>query len=369
MCGYDATPLEARAHHLVCAVCRRGGCEQPSCGAEEADRILQAIQAYPYRKVRLTADLDLVRTHYFDIYGNRPGREPRPLPENFEARVADTPGRMKDLQVCRLLGIVPNTELPAYWLYGLLFKRLPALDGLCRSRHEPSEAWPECPCATSGAYESIAQEKRRDLKEQTELGESLEGSGIWALLKPRTRAAMKAAKQDSARYILEEAKTLCIRPNHVLCILCTCRIKEPLIQDNLIELRQRMEREPEIPVILTEGCCMVCDPCNVYDPETHVCYGTHMKNPLRGLMVLEALGLPAGAQLPARELYRRVYERIEDNRTICGWEDEKNTADFWAPCGDYRRNALEEARRIGLLVGEPVKYTGPKRKENAEDTA
>ena len=68
-------------------------------------------------------------------------------------------------------------------------------------------------------------------------------------------------------------------------------------EDNLIELRKRMEENPEIPVTLTEGCCMVCDPCNVYHAGEHLCYHAHIKNTLRDLMILERLGVPPGATM------------------------------------------------------------------------
>jgi len=68
----------------------------------------------------------------------------------------------------------------------------------------------------------------------------------------------------------------------------------PLIEDNLVELFRRMREYPDIPVTLTEGCCMVCDPCNVYHRGENLCYHGHIKSSLRDLMVLERLGLPAG---------------------------------------------------------------------------
>jgi hypothetical protein len=301
------------------------------------------------------ADVDVLRGHYLDAYE---GRTPRGLPEDFKNRRADHVWRRKDLEVCRILGIVPNTVMPAYHVYNILFARQPTLDGICRTGSQRSAGWPECPHARRRYYERIAGTPRANLRRQTELGEKLTGRGVWAMIRPRTRRAMHQAKQRSARFILTQARRLYIRPDHCLCILCNTHRqpgREPLIEDNLIELFQRMTREPDIPVTLTEGCCMVCDPCNVYHGGEHLCYHGHVKNALRDLMVLERLGLEPGATLPARELYRRIYQRIGSLKEICGWRDGGNTAPFWAPCA-YDRPVLEDARKQGLIAGQPVRF-------------
>ena len=110
--------------------------------------------------------------------------------------------------------------LPAYTAYNILFQRLPALDGICRTGSEPSKAWPECPHARAGYYESIAREGSiSSLALQNQLGEELAGRGTWAMVRPRTCEEMTAAKAASAEMI-RKADRLYLRPNHVLCILC-----------------------------------------------------------------------------------------------------------------------------------------------------
>jgi hypothetical protein len=248
------------------------------------------------------------------------------------------------LEVCRLLGIYPNSILPAYYAYSILFSRRGDLDGLCRNVTGDCSVWPECPHANSGCYERVAQAPRVNLEEWKSRGEDLAGQGIWAMVKPRTKEAMNTAKREAAEHIRHKAERLYIRPQHLLCILCQRHCTEPLIEDNLIELRDRMEADPEIPVVVTEGCCMVCDPCPVYHPGEHICYHAHPKNVLRDLRMLAILGLEPGAEVPARELYRRIYDRIPSQTTICGWGDELSSAPFWAPCGGYKGDALERAR-------------------------
>ncbi len=343
----DAEPIEVQAHHLLCAVCVRGGCEDPPCGKETLQPLLDAMWEYPYVALKITADLDLNRAHYFDVYEGRGENE---LPENFEQRAADHVDRRKDLEVCRLLGIVPNTVLPAFWAYRILFERAPTVEGICTSTMPGSADWPQCPHAGAGYFEKVAQAQNLNPEEQVALGEPANVPGIWRMVGPRTRQEMDEAKAVSAECIAN-ADRLLIRPQHLLCILCTADKQEPLVEDNLVELRKRMEQEPDIPVTVTEGCCMVCDCCNVYDPDEHICYPVHIKNQLRDLNILEKLDLAPGATLPARELYARIYERIGSLAEVCGWGDGSNTAPFWAPCGGWQGDQLESAREAGLISG------------------
>jgi len=344
----DCPPLDVRGHHVLCAVCARGGCKTPPPGRRVIDRMLRWMWRYPYAPLRITADIDVNRAHYLDVYEDRGAR---PLPRNFDKRRRDYVWRRRDLEVCRLLDIAPNTVLPAFEVYRILFARVKTLEGICTSRVARSRDWPECPHAKKGYYARIAGAPRAGLAEQTEQGEALDGRGLWAMVRPRTREDMARAKRRSAEAI-RNADRLYIRGNHLLCILCTAHVDEPLIQDNLIELRRRMEEDPDIPVTLTEGCCMVCDPCNVYHPGEHLCYHAHFRNQLRDLHTMERLGLPPGATLPARELYARVYDRVGDLREICAWNDDTpTTTHLWKACGgaqdpERRYESARAARRI-----------------------
>jgi len=344
----NARPLEVSAHHLLCAVCTRGGCKNPPPGRKAVERLLSAMWSYPYVSLKICADVDIQRAHFLDVYE---GRDKKRLPRDFAERRANYMWRRKDLEVCRVLGIMPNTELPAFFAYDILFARQKTLEGICRSDSRKSAAWPECPHARKGYYEKIAGGPRYTLEDQTRLGERLDGQGLWAMLRPRTRQDMKIAKERSAKQLMEKAGTLYMRPQHALCLLCRKDMSKPLIEDNLIEMRRRMEANPDIPVTLVEGCCQVCDPCNEYHAGEHLCYHTHAKNSLRDLMILERLGLAPGATLPARKLYELLYKRIHSLKEICGWRDGSNTAPFWAPCA-YDLPHLDDARKAGLLTGK-----------------
>ena len=322
----------------------RGGCRTPPGGRRTIEPLLNALWEYPFLPLKVMADVDVTRVHYLDLYARR-----RRLPPSLKTRIEDYDARRKDLEVIRVLGIVPNSVIPAYLTYRTLFSRQPTLAGICRTGSPRSAAWPECRHARRGHYEKIARDGAvGSLQDQTLLGEKMDGRGLWAMVRPRTRADMKRAKAASAQAI-QKADRLFIRPNHTLCILCTASKNDPLIEDNLVELRRRMEDEPDIPVTLTEGCCMVCDPCNVYHPGENLCYHAHIKNTLRDLMILERLGLRPGATLPARELYDRLYRRIRHLKEICGWRDGSDTAPFWSPCS-YTTPAYPAARRRRLIA-------------------
>lgn len=341
----DAEPIEARAHHLLCAICVRGGCENPPAGRLKIGHLLKTIWQYPYVSLKITADLDVNRSHYLDVYVNRGQKV---LPKNFKKRQADYINRRKDLEVLRLLGIAPDTTLPAYLAYSILFSRVRSLENICRST-PGSDKWPECPHARKGYYEKITSEKTYSPKELTELGEALDGKGIWAIIRPRTYEDMSTTKATSVKAI-QKSDYLFIRPQHLLCILCTADAQEPLIQDNLIEVRKRMEDNPDILVTLTEGCCMICDPCFEYHAGENICIRTHIKNQLRDLNILEKLGMKPGDSMSAKELYERVYARIGSLRDICAWGDELDTAPFWSPCNGWKSDKFERAREGNIIV-------------------
>ena len=349
----NAPPLEIRGHHLLCAVCKKGGMKTPPEGADEIDRLLKAIWEYPFTSIKVTADVDVIRAHYRDAYE---GRGSDSLPEDFEERRKQYVLRKKDLEVCRALGIIPNTVMPAYTIYTTLFERQPTLDGICRSDVEESKAWPKCPYAEKGYYEKIASEPRVGFREQMKRGEELDGKGIFAMIRTRTKDDLWGAKEKSAEYILKKAEVLYIRPHHLLCIICRPCKDKILIEDNLIELLFKMRDNPDIPVTLTEGCCMVCDSCNVYHPEENVCYHSFFKDSLRDLLVLERLGLEPGATLSAGRLYQLIYDRIGSMKEICDGRRDNSTLDhIWGAC-NYDTPHLENARNNGMITGNNPRF-------------
>ena len=343
--------LDVRGHHLLCAVCVRGGCRTPPPGMKAVNRLLRFIGRYPYAPLRILADTDVIQAHYFDAYAGRG----KALPKDFASRRADYADRLKDLEVCRRIGIYPNTTMPAYEAYRMLFRSTSDVSAICAGGAPRSASWPACPHARKGYYAKVHRGGTGgSLEQQTALGEK--SKGIWLLLPARTRKAMARAKECSARFIMEKADRLFIRPAHLLCVLCASAKDEPLIEDNLVELRRRMEADPTLPVTLSEGCCMVCDACNVYDPRRHVCYHAHFRNGLRDLMLLRILNLKPGDTLPAGELYARIYERLGKLSDVCQWGDGLVVTQLWSSCGGAaawpkKNEWFESIRARRLLAG------------------
>ena len=215
--GADAEPLVVRGHHLMCAVCARGGCKDLPSGKRAVNKLLKVMWEYPYISLKVMADIDVCRAHFLRVYEKRGTGA---LPKNFQKRNDDYVWRRRDLEVCRVLGIVPNTEIPAFFAYTILLARQRSPEGICRTDAKKSKAWPECPQARKGYYEKIAGARKYGLAEQTRYGEKMDGKGIWAMIRPRTREDMKDAKKKSAAYIMEKADRLYMRPMHVLCLFC-----------------------------------------------------------------------------------------------------------------------------------------------------
>jgi len=98
----------------------------------------------------------------------------------------------------------------------------------------------------------------------------------------------------------------------------------------------RIRQEPDVPIVLIEGCCMACDCCEGHHPETGRCVhaGGLIRDYKKDLDVFQKLGLMPGAALPARELFGLLFERITSTRDICGYGDGIVRSQEWAICGD-----------------------------------
>jgi hypothetical protein len=129
----------------------------------------------------------------------------------------------------------------------------------------------------------------------------------------------------------------------------------PIKEDNLFEAIDAIHKNPDIPVTLIPGCCMICPPCSHYDPETNLCLGGRsmaLRDQKKDLDVLQKLGLKYGDTLPARQLYELLYERIPSTRDICGWGDGEVRAREWSICGDPQgKETYRKARAAKLGIG------------------
>jgi hypothetical protein len=152
------------------------------------------------------------------------------------------------------------------------------------------------------------------------------------------------------------AERLQIRPHHLMCMSCFCGGRAelaPIEEDNLYEAIEIMQRDPQIPVELVRGPCMICPPCHGYDPASGLCtadVGIALRDELKDLDVLQLLGLEYGEVLPAQALMARLYEQILSTQMVCRHGDgiqRARMARLWWP--GWRSGLSEsQARRAGV---------------------
>ncbi len=292
--------LEIRPYQLLCILCRAQ--KLPA----HLRPFLRAVRRDPLRPVRLRCNVD-------SVYGfQNPGRG------------ADTPegalfNDLRDLTVLQRLGLAPGATLPARDLFARVLHSIPTAQGLCGSSKAASDAWRGCPRAASGAYEKgVAR-------------------GLDALL-PWTTPAQRAATKRRTVREMRAAPALRIRPHHLMCMACFHAGRShlaPIVEDNLFEAVEIVQKNPEKPVTLVAGCCMICPPCALYDPKSGLCVGGNgmaLRDQKKDLDVLRLLGLEYGATLPARELFRRLFAKVRTSTQICGYCDGVARGPDWSVC-------------------------------------
>ena len=291
----------------MCIVCRLMGKEPPDPRDGRLPAILDAVRRDRNMPVTL-------RCHADSAYRfQNPG-----LSENTPE--GDLFNEKRDLDVLQRLGLVPGSTRPALELFERLLKNIETPQGICAYAKKTSKAWQGCADAESGNYQ------RGHAK------------GLDALFPPRDKAEMARCKRETADRMYQ-AHMLLIRPHHLMCMACFCGGKidlKPIAADNLFEAVDVMRRNPDVPVKLVRGCCMICTPCSRYDPQSGLCrggLGMNLRDQKKDLEVLQRLGLEYGDVLPARDLYALLFERIHSTRQVCGYGDGVVRAAEWSICG------------------------------------
>lgn len=317
--------VEVRPYQLMCIVCRIGEGRTKDLGEPRLTEILQAVRADRKRPVALCCNVDTVYR-----YQNPGHTADTPEGELFNAK--------RDLDILQKMGLVPGDTRPAVDMLGRLLAKVPTARGICGYDKATSDVWKGCPRAASGNYEK---------------GQRL---GIKSILPPRDPEEKAKAKKASAA-VVYGAKTLEIRPHHLLCMSCFfggSKKLAPLVEDNLFEAVEVIQKNPEIPVKLIAGCCMICPPCSAYDPKSNLCLGGSsmaLRDQKKDLDVLQKLGLAYGDTLPARRLYELVFARIPSTRDICGFGDGEARSPEWSICGSAKRDEpyqRAKAARLGI---------------------
>lgn len=337
--------IAVRPLELLCTVCYAGGCVSPPVGVERVREILSCTKNDGWLDIRMEADKDIICAHYRDVYG---GGTTEDLPRDFKKRSDDFVGRLKDWSILQKLGLQPGDIRPAYELLRLLFWNIETLDGICCHNSEAEGGWEDCPYAQKRYYEK-ARGKDPLIAQGLTIG-GAHNNPVYIFLTPRSEEEMAKAKRESVEKI-QKVDRFFIRPSHLLCLACLYGSgnNAPLEGDNLYELRVRMEERPDIPITLTEGCGMTCDPCPAYDVPRNICYHAHPRNHLFDLMTFRKLGLRPGATLPARQMYQRLFNRIRTAKEICGWGNMKNVTAEWKYCDDVASGHYENAIAQGFL--------------------
>lgn len=322
----DADILEVRPYQLMCIVCRIGEGQTEDLGDARLNEILAAVREDLMVPIRVCLNTE-------SVYGyQNPGHaEDTSEGELFNAK--------RDLDIIQKLGLVPGDTRPAIDMFERLLLNVPTAKGVCGYETLTGDTWQGCPRAANGNYEK---------------GHAL---GIKAVIPPRDEKEKTEFKRTSVAGIYQ-AKTLQIRPHHLMCMSCFygARMEKfaPIKEDNLFEAIDAIHKNPDIPVTLVAGCCMICPPCSHYDPKTNFCFGGRsmaLRDQKKDLDVLQKLGLKYGDTLPARKLYELLYERIPSTRDICGYGDGEERAPEWSICGDPEgKETYRKARAAKLGI-------------------
>ena len=330
--------MSVRPFHLLCLFCRVGSGAPLALGHGQAiEGLLAFIREHPDAMLELRC--------------NCGGAYSRQNPGNNEDAGGALLNKRRDLRILRCLGMTPGQAKPAADLVEQVADVIKTPAGFCASGK--GDGWAGCPYASKGFFEkSCAVPYGRSVLPQIPAPERLP-------VKRSTAAAM------------ESCPMLRIRPHHLLCMSCFYgrgiiqNNLNPIDEDNLFEAIHRMQDDPEIPVQLAEGCCMICPPCSRYRSEDNQCLGGGMalRDELKDLEVLYRLGMEYGEVHPARELYTRLFKAVPDLHCICsfGMETDVNgtpcVTNEWRPCASLveRRLCGEAAYRIARIEGLGIK--------------
>ena len=319
--------VDVRPFQLMCIVCRLGEGRKETLGDARLDEILAAVRDNPVVPVRLRLNHESVYRYQNPGHGE-------------DTSEGDLFNLKRDLDIIQKLGLVPGDARPAIDMFERVFEEIPTTKGICGYDTVTGDAWKGCPKANSGNYEK---------------GHAM---GLHAVVPPRDKQEKAEFKKKSAATIYE-AKTLRIRPHHLMCMACFFggRMDDlaPIQEDNLFEAIDVIHKTPDIPVTLIRGTCMICPPCSRYDSKTTFCLGGHsvaLRDQKKDLDVLQKLGLKYGDTLPAKELYTLLFERIPSTRDICGYGDGVKRGREWSICRDPEGSpSYVKAREAGLGIG------------------
>lgn len=328
--------LTVRPYQLMFIVCKIGAGLDPDLGDERLTEILRKAREDPLTPISLRCNVDSLYRY------QNPGR-------GADTAESEYVNDKRDLDILQRLGMAPGDTRPAIALFGRLLKQVETAKGICGFERSDSDTWKSSSGVTCEDYEK---------------GRAM---GLGAIIPPRSEEEMARVKEESAEATYQAEKLL-IRPHHTMCMSCfygrrvgNSQELAPIAADNLYEAIVAVQKNPEIPITLIAGPCMICPPCHNYDPKTGLCIdGTSMglRDQKKDLDFLQRLDLKYGDTLPARTLFKMLYDRIHSTVEICGYCDGIVRAPEWRVCGGPEGDAgYVKAREDGL--GIPGLYLSP----------
>lgn len=320
--------LVVRPYQLMCLFCRLGRKDPRDAYFHEArlDAIQTAVERDPVVPLSLRCNTDTVYRF------QNPGRQ-------FDTPEGAGYNDLRDLSVLRKLGAVPGETRPAVDFFDSIPSAIPSASGICGYPEAEAPGWPACRFAASGNYE-------RGL-----------ARGADAFIRRQTPDERRSAKQASCAVCYGAAR-LRIRPHHLLCMTCFHGGRgpdalAPIEEDNLFECIDIVRKNPEIAIELIAGPCMICPPCRAYHPASGLCIGGRgmgLRDEKKDLDTLRRLGLRYGDILPARELFRRLYEAVGSTTEVCGSGDGIVRSPEWDGCGRQGHDGYTRGRAAGLGI-------------------
>lgn len=330
--------LAVRPYQLIHIICKIGAGMTDDLGDERLTEILRLVRSNPILPLVLRCNVSSIFRY------QNPGRdEDTPEGPLFNDR--------RDLHILQKLGLAPGDTRPAIMLFQQILEAIETGDGICDGGRSDSDTWREQSGVTPADYAK---------------GRAL---GLGAIIPPRTDEDMARAKAETAKSTLE-ADHLYLRPHHAMCMSCFYgrRLEAgeplaPIAPDNLYEAIIAIHRNPEIPITLIEGPCMICPPCQGYDPKTKLCIAPismGLRDEKKDLDVLYRLDLKYGDTLPAKEFFTRLHDEIHSTTDICGHGDGIVRSPEWRVCGGpngepgYLRARKDRLGIPGLCPGKAV---------------
>ena len=291
--GFEASDLmenciEARPSELLCACCMHGGAE---CTAENPEKVAALL-----KRIREDGNVHIVLKSAFDDCGARTELYEKTTPLQ----------RKRDLDIMREMGAIPESVRTARFWQELLKEYIPHNEHICAPFETESEHWYNCSQANSECYEN----------------------GVKTLCVNRDKTEKACVKESSCKALMA-SDHLTVRAHHFMCMICFLggnNPNEPLVEDNLYELWQKILENPEIPVTVIEGPgdCVICPPCHAFNTESRLCiYPCSLRDRKKDIEVFAKLNMIPGDTIPAREMLWRIYKNIKRVDGICRFEERR----------------------------------------------